>query len=84
MVKVFEDRIVNLVASAILDNRELSGMQKSKLKNESKEDSSNPPSPTEREIETLLKELSNMQVMFRMQRLDDNLVYQFFKQVSFG
>lgn len=49
---------------------------------ENSDPDSGPPSPTEREIHTLFKELSNMHALFRLHRLDENFIYQFFKQVN--
>ena len=40
------------------------------------------PSPTEKEIHTLIKELSNIDTMFRMHKLHEDLIFQFFKNVS--
>lgn len=83
IIKIFEDRILSLTVAAILEHQELSGMSLRQKRDENSDPDSGPPSPTEREIHTLFKELSNMQAIFRLHRLDEHFIYQFFKQIFY-
>src|SRR6218665_689969 len=83
---MFQARINNLIVPALLEHEELasSGMYVQKSINRSGSISErDTPSPTEKEIHTLIKEMSNIETMFRMHKLDDEFVYQFFKQIYY-
>lgn len=87
LIKLFQTRINNLIVPALLEHEELasSGMnvQKSIHRSGSISSERESPSPTEKEIHTLIKELSNIETMFRMHKLDEDFVYQFFKQIYY-
>ena len=83
---MFQQRINNLIVPALLENKELASsgadVHKSIQRSGSISTERESPPPTEKEIHTLIKELSNIETMFRMHKLDEELVHQFFKQVS--
>ncbi len=87
LIKLFQTRINNLIVPALLEHEELasSGMnvQKSIHRSGSISSERESPSPTEKEIHTLIKELSNIETMFRMHKLDEDFVFQFFKQIYY-
>lgn len=85
-IKLFHARISNLIVPAILENSEISssGMQgqKSIQRSTSGSDSESMDSYKEKELHTLIKELSNVATMFRIHKVEDDFVFQFFRQVS--